>query len=150
MVSEIGKQAKVILAGGERLAHEIEEAIRDIVISNAAGIERFHERREELTKVDHRFLFFYAVSLVLFFAFTRLLSSGSLSPVVRKRIARTVSSAALSMMLLISSSVQLPAPDRQATPRCVRECPEQLQSSRRDQQREGRQQSGLHADTHVS
>jgi hypothetical protein len=67
MGMEIGKQVKVILAGGEALAHEIEAAIRDIVISNATGIERFHERHEELTKVDHQFLFFYAVGLVLVF-----------------------------------------------------------------------------------
>jgi hypothetical protein len=68
MDMEIGKQAKMVLAGGEALAQEIEAAIRDIVISNAAGIERFHERRKELTEIDHQFLFIYAVSLVLFFA----------------------------------------------------------------------------------
>lgn len=65
---EIGKQVKVILAGGEALAHEIEAAILDIVISNAAGIERFRERREELTNVNYQFLFLYAVGLVLVFA----------------------------------------------------------------------------------
>jgi hypothetical protein len=68
MGMEIDKQAKVALDGGQALANEIEAAIRDVVISNASGIEKFHERREELTKVDPRFLFFYAVSLVLLFA----------------------------------------------------------------------------------
>lgn len=67
-VIEIDKQAKMILRGGEALAHEIEVAIQDIVISNAASIERFHERREELTNVDNKYLFFYAISLVLVFA----------------------------------------------------------------------------------
>ena len=65
---EIGKEAKVTLARGQALAHEIEAAIKDTVISSAAGIETFHERREELTTVDHQFLFLYAVSLILFFA----------------------------------------------------------------------------------
>ena len=65
---DFDKQAKAALAGGEALANEIQAAIRDIVISNAAGIERFHERSDELTKVDYQYLFFYAVSLVLFFA----------------------------------------------------------------------------------
>jgi hypothetical protein len=64
---EIDKQAKMILVGGEALTHEIEAAILDIVISNAAGIEKFHERREELTEIDYEYLFFYAVSLILFF-----------------------------------------------------------------------------------
>jgi hypothetical protein len=65
---EIDKKAKLILAGGQQLAKEIDVAIRDTVVSNAAGIDRYHERREELTEINYQFLFFYAVSLVLYFA----------------------------------------------------------------------------------
>ena len=64
---EIGKQAKLALAGGQALAKDIEAEIRDLVISSAASIKNFHERREELTRVDHWFLFCYGLSLVLFF-----------------------------------------------------------------------------------
>jgi hypothetical protein len=67
MSIEINKQAKAIFAAGKALANEIEVAIRDTLISNAMRIERFHERQEELMNVDHQFLFFYALSLVLFF-----------------------------------------------------------------------------------
>jgi hypothetical protein len=64
---EINRQAKAILAGGQALSNEINEAIRGVVISNAPAIERFHERHEELTRVNHLFLFYYSVSLILFF-----------------------------------------------------------------------------------
>jgi len=63
----IDAQARAAIAGGQALALDIETAIREIVITNAATIERFHERREELTRVNSRFLFFYATSLILLF-----------------------------------------------------------------------------------
>lgn len=67
MTDEIAERAKAILFRSRNLALEIEAAIRDAVISEAGNIERFHQRREELTTVNQQFLFFYATSLVVLF-----------------------------------------------------------------------------------
>src|SRR5579864_6643243 len=48
------------------MTNRIQTAIQDIVVTNALGIADFHKRREELTRIDPEYLFFYCVSLALY------------------------------------------------------------------------------------
>jgi hypothetical protein len=54
------------LAFGQDTTNRIQTAIVDIVVSNASSFADYHKRRDELTRIDPEYLFFYCVSLALY------------------------------------------------------------------------------------
>jgi hypothetical protein len=59
-------EARLALGSGQEMTTRIISAIEDIVVTNAPAIADFLKRREELTRTDPEYLFFYCVSFVMY------------------------------------------------------------------------------------
>jgi len=65
---DIRRQARIALWLGLKMTRDLSYSIRQMIAEHAKHIEKYEQRRSELTKVDDLFLFIFLVSFTLYFS----------------------------------------------------------------------------------